>query len=87
MNSLKPEKSIVGLHTSTHLKVGSQVLLRSSKIFYISGIIERPSVVSTKPDSSLPLHEECEWTIEPSPHRVLKLQVNMADIKNGEENI
>ena len=32
-----------------------------------------------------PVHEDCEWTINPPPHRVLKLKVNTADIKNGKK--
>mgnify|MGYP006975841740 CR=1 FL=1 len=32
-----------------------------------------------------PVHEECEWVIDPPPHRVLKLKVTTADIKNGKK--
>ena len=32
-----------------------------------------------------PVHEECEWLIDPPAHRVLKLKVNTADIKNGRQ--
>ena len=46
------------------------------------GIIQRHAGSNT--ESSVAVHEECEWTIEPPPHRVMKIKVNMADIRDGE---
>ena len=48
----------------------------------LPGIIQRHSGANT--ESSVAVHEECEWTIEPPPHRVMKIKVNMADIRDGE---
>ena len=87
MNSSKLEKLIVETCTSTPALVEYQVRIRSfSNISNnLPGIIQRHSGANT--ESSVAVHEECEWTIEPPPHRVMKIQVSMADIRDGESNI
>ena len=73
--------------TSTPALVEYQVRIRtfSNISNNLPGIIQRHSGANT--ESSVAVHEECEWTIEPPSHRVMKIQVSMADIRDGESNI